>query len=71
MALISAEKRPGTLAYYTEQVKTKTEAELIHALNDIHKTIPLFENQPEHEDYVKKLYNELDAIRTELGKRKC
>lgn len=58
-----------TLRYYTEQVKGRSTEALRYAISEIHEILPRFEAQPHCAQYVNKLYNELDACRTELQSR--
>jgi len=58
-----------TLDYYTGRVKGMTDAELHYARLDVNGSIALWDKNPG--DYRDRLYNEKDAILTEIQKRKA
>ena len=63
------ERTPYSLAYYTERVKTMTDAEIHYARLDIAKTIELRKDLSPQDPYMAKLLNERDALLTEVSER--
>lgn len=62
---------PYGLSYYTMKVASYSTAQLRHVIQEINSILPNFEAEPErHGVYIRKLYAELDACRTELQRRK-
>lgn len=57
-----------TLAHYTERVKNYSNEALLYVIGDCHAALAAYPDNPDT-DYIRKLYNELDACRTEWGRR--
>lgn len=57
-----------TLAYYTEQVKARSDAELAYIVADCNAALDAHRDSNDAV-YIRKLYNELDAARSEIQRR--